>query len=86
MREDGPQEKAVPANNITLLVRRKAVLGTLSVQCAWTAAPAEPCLLFQFVMHDLSFCHLFRTLGTSQHKKKLKHNTDESPLYWSLDL
>lgn len=46
----------------------------------------QPCLLFQFVMHDLSFCHLLRTLGTSWHKKKLKHNTDESALYCSLDL
>lgn len=28
MREEGPQEKAVPANNVILLVRMKAVLGT----------------------------------------------------------
>lgn len=52
MREDVPQEKAVPANSIILLVGMKAVLGTLSVQCARTAAPAE----LSYSGYSLVFC------------------------------
>lgn len=42
----------MPANKIILLVRMKAVLGTLSVQCARTAAPAE----LSYSEYSLVFC------------------------------